>query len=95
MVQFYTNYVTLTVPLQVTSKYRYNPRAWLADPVDDEEAGDSRDGIVKSHSQQHTSSKALRHPLELKKVVKYPDHLGERISTQLKVPQAHKKVRML
>ena len=37
----------------------------------------------------------LKHPLAMRKVVKYPDKLGERISTQIKVRPDQKQVRWL
>lgn len=34
----------------------------------------------------------LKHPLALKKIVKYPDRVGDKISTQVRVRHDHKKV---
>ncbi|XP_067950851.1 wings apart-like protein homolog [Watersipora subatra] len=74
----------LGTPTKSPVKYRYNHRAWL-----DEQNDDDLDPDV-SKSRRHHRQNPLKHPLGLKKVTIYPEKLGEKISTRIKVRPDHK-----
>lgn len=73
--------------LQSPAKYRYNHRAWL----DEQE---KEEGLPSQSATSSTSgAQPMKHPLAgLRKVVKYPEKLGEKISTQVRVRQEQKQV---
>ena len=83
--------IKLFLELQASSKYRYNHRAWLDDQNEKEEGLTGTNAFDPSRSKPEK----LKHPLAMRKVVKYPDKLGERISTQIKVRPDQKQVRWL